>query len=174
LTNTKGHLKSLERSEAWLLHPLTGRLTAAQWVHGFRSIAEEDRPGEPVRITAESVDQAAMETEYRSSPDAEAPAAGSSGDSGFEWVGEFLSGLENLIIQRKAEMPEGSYTTHLFTKGEDKIRKKAGEEAVELILARDDDELASETADLLYHIMVLYVERGLSLSRAFEVLRERH
>jgi len=71
-------------------------------------------------------------------------------------------------------MPEGSYTTHLFTKGPDKIRKKTGEEAVELILARTEDELLSEAADLIYHLMVLLETENLSIADVISVLHSRH
>ncbi|MFW5643852.1 MAG: phosphoribosyl-ATP diphosphatase, partial [Alkalispirochaeta sp.] len=69
---------------------------------------------------------------------------------------------------------EGSYTTHLFTKGPDKIRKKTGEEAVELILARSNEELLSEAADLIYHLMVLLEAEGLSITDVISVLHRRH
>jgi phosphoribosyl-ATP pyrophosphohydrolase len=71
-------------------------------------------------------------------------------------------------------MPEGSYTTHLFEKGEEKIRKKTGEEAVELLLAATDREIISESADLIYHLMVLLTERDLSIGQVIAELQGRH
>ncbi len=71
--------------------------------------------------------------------------------------GELLTRLEDTIRRRKMLMPEGSYTTHLFGSGEEKIRKKTGEEAVELLLAREEDRIVSEAADLIYHLLVLLV-----------------
>ncbi|TVQ38312.1 MAG: phosphoribosyl-ATP diphosphatase [Spirochaetaceae bacterium] len=70
-------------------------------------------------------------------------------------------------------MPEGSYTTHLFREGLDKIRKKTGEEAIELILARGDQEIISESADLLYHLTVLLQAAGLSIDAVLDRLRDR-
>lgn len=89
----------------------------------------------------------------------------------------FLFELEELIGKRKAEMPEGSYTTYLFTEGVDKILKKVGEEASEVIIAaknRDAQELKWESADLLYHLLVLLQEQELPLQEVLTVLKERH
>jgi phosphoribosyl-ATP pyrophosphohydrolase/phosphoribosyl-AMP cyclohydrolase len=77
--------------------------------------------------------------------------------------GPFIEQLQELIHQRKKEMPEGSYTTSLFEKGINKIAQKVGEEAVELVIeAKDqDDELfLNEAADLVYHLLVLLSARG--------------
>lgn len=89
----------------------------------------------------------------------------------------FLLKLEKIIKKRKKEMPEGSYTTKLFKKGVNKIAKKLGEEAVELVIeAKDDnDELfLNEAADLLYHLQVLLVQRKMNLEDVVEVLEKRH
>ncbi|MFD6438451.1 bifunctional phosphoribosyl-AMP cyclohydrolase/phosphoribosyl-ATP diphosphatase HisIE, partial [Peribacillus sp. NPDC060186] len=89
----------------------------------------------------------------------------------------FLTELEKLIEKRKAEMPEGSYTTYLFDKGVDKILKKVGEEAAEVIIAaknRDAEELSMESADLLYHLFVLLQEQELPFQAVLDVLKARH
>ena len=89
----------------------------------------------------------------------------------------FLKQLYALIEQRKELRPEGSYTTYLFNSGLDKILKKVGEEATETIVAAknvDRDRLISETADLVYHLLVLLVERGVTLEEINKELRERH
>ena len=85
--------------------------------------------------------------------------------------------LEELISQRKAEMPEGSYTTYLFEKGVDKILKKVGEEAAEVIIAaknNDSEELKWESADLLFHLLVLLNQQNVPLQDVLCVLEERH
>lgn len=82
---------------------------------------------------------------------------------------EFLRSLAQVIHKRHTDMPEGSYTTHLFQKGESKIRKKVGEEAVELVLASTPQDVIYEAADLIYHMMVMLENNGLSLG---DVLRE--
>lgn len=76
-----------------------------------------------------------------------------------------LAQLYELVLNRKNNPQVGSYTDYLFTKGLDKILKKIGEEATEVIVAAknpDKSELQYETADLLYHLMVLLVEQGVS------------
>jgi phosphoribosyl-ATP pyrophosphohydrolase/phosphoribosyl-AMP cyclohydrolase len=86
-----------------------------------------------------------------------------------------LHELYSVIEERKEKRPEGSYTTYLFNSGLDKILKKVGEEATETVIAakNDDGRLASETADLLYHLMVLMVERGVALGEISRELKER-
>lgn len=84
--------------------------------------------------------------------------------------------LEKTIRERERDMPEGAYTTYLFDKGVDKILKKVGEEAAEVIIAaknRDAEELKWEAADLLYHLMVLLQEQKLPLKKVLEVLNKR-
>lgn len=79
---------------------------------------------------------------------------------------QILEKLERIVQDRKKNMPEDSYTTSLFNKGIDKIAQKVGEEAVEVVIASknsDDTELIYETADLLYHLIVLLTERGIEL-----------
>ncbi|MGG6433359.1 bifunctional phosphoribosyl-AMP cyclohydrolase/phosphoribosyl-ATP diphosphatase HisIE [Anoxybacillus sp. D401a] len=88
-----------------------------------------------------------------------------------------LNVLESVIAEREAKRPEGSYTTYLFEKGIDKIAKKVGEEAAEVIIAaknRSKEELRWEVADLLYHLLVLLREQRVSLDDVLSVLAERH
>lgn len=88
-----------------------------------------------------------------------------------------LGGLMNLIEGRKTEKKEGSYTTYLFEKGIDKILKKVGEEATEVIIAGKADDKAEtvyEISDLAYHVMVLMVEMGISLEDIRDELASRH
>ncbi|WP_223592090.1 bifunctional phosphoribosyl-AMP cyclohydrolase/phosphoribosyl-ATP diphosphatase HisIE [Neobacillus bataviensis] len=90
---------------------------------------------------------------------------------------QILQTLEKVILEREQERPEGAYTTYLFEKGVDKILKKVGEEAAEVIIAaknRDHEELRWEAADLLYHLQVLLVEQGLPFREVLRTLEERH
>lgn len=90
---------------------------------------------------------------------------------------DIFNTLEKVIASREAEMPEGAYTTYLFTEGVDKILKKVGEEAAEVIIAsknRNHEELKWEAADLLFHLMVLLREQKLPLDEVLKVLEERH
>ena len=92
--------------------------------------------------------------------------------------GEFsMDGLYDLLIGRKKDMPEGSYTTYLFQKGLDKILKKVGEESTEVIVGaknQDKTETIYEIADLAYHVMVLMVEMGISVDDVRKELASRH
>jgi len=90
---------------------------------------------------------------------------------------QILAALEKVILDREKERPEGAYTTYLFEKGVDKILKKVGEEAAEVIIAaknRSHEELKWEAADLLYHLQVLLVEQNLPLKEVLKTLKERH
>jgi phosphoribosyl-ATP pyrophosphohydrolase/phosphoribosyl-AMP cyclohydrolase len=92
-------------------------------------------------------------------------------------IGVVLEELYAVVAGRRREMPAGSYTTYLFEQGLNKILKKVGEEAAETIIAaKDGDEkaLTAETSDLIYHLVVLMVERGLTLEAlAGELARRR-
>lgn len=89
----------------------------------------------------------------------------------------FLNELEELIISRKKEMPEDSYTTSLFKKGVDQIAQKVGEEAVETVIEAKNDKkkkFIGEVADLIFHLMVLLVEKGVPLKKIIKRLKRRH
>ncbi len=89
----------------------------------------------------------------------------------------FLTELERVIADRDENRPEGSYTTSLLDSGIKRIAQKVGEEGVETALAAaagDDDELLNESADLIYHLLVLLRSRKLELGTMVEVLKVRH
>lgn len=89
----------------------------------------------------------------------------------------FLTELQDFIIKRKEEMPEGSYTTSLFTKGINKIAQKVGEEALETVIEATNgtnDHLVYEASDLLYHLLVLLTEKGLRIEDVASELQKRH
>ena len=89
----------------------------------------------------------------------------------------FLAELERVVAQRDEKRPPGSYTTKLLESGVQRIAQKVGEEGVETALAAvagSDEELLNESADLLYHLLVLLHNRKLELGSVVEVLRSRH
>ncbi|QGG49020.1 bifunctional phosphoribosyl-AMP cyclohydrolase/phosphoribosyl-ATP diphosphatase HisIE [Heliorestis convoluta] len=91
-------------------------------------------------------------------------------------IGLVLTGLSQVIADRQKEMPEGSYTTYLFTKGQDKILKKIGEEAAEVIIASKNhanEEIIYESCDFLYHLLVLLREHNIELSDLAQELDKR-
>ena len=88
-----------------------------------------------------------------------------------------LESLYQLLLSRKAELPEGSYTTYLFQKGIDKILKKVGEECTEVIIAGKADDRAEtvyEIADLAYHVLVLMAQMGITVEDIRTELASRH
>ena len=91
-------------------------------------------------------------------------------------MSETFAKLHEVIEQRKAAPQEGSYTCYLFDKGLDKILKKCGEECTEMVIAaknHDNDELANEINDLLYHMVVLMVENGVTVDDIEKIMVER-
>jgi len=89
---------------------------------------------------------------------------------------ETIKGLYEVIINRRENPEEGSYTCYLFEKGLDKILKKCGEECAEMIIASkndDKDELIGEICDLVYHALVLMAQKGVSVDEVQAVLEQR-
>ncbi|MBD1388474.1 bifunctional phosphoribosyl-AMP cyclohydrolase/phosphoribosyl-ATP diphosphatase HisIE [Neiella sp. HB171785] len=89
----------------------------------------------------------------------------------------FIADLEAVIASRKGASADSSYTASLFAKGTKRIAQKVGEEGVETALAatvNDDEETLNESADLLYHLLVLLQHQGLSLAQVVDVLKARH
>lgn len=152
---------SRSRQELWLKGETSGN-----YQHIVNMIADCDRDALVVMVNKDG------------------PACHLGGDSCFEFpvYGEMPSdfsvkGLYKMLEGRKAEMPAGSYTTYLFEKGLDKILKKVGEESTEVIIAgkaEDKAETVYEIADLMYHVMVLMVELGISVDDVMTELASRH
>jgi len=89
----------------------------------------------------------------------------------------FLNALERVIAQRLADRPAGSYTARLHAEGPKRMAQKVGEEGLEVALAavaRSDPELIAESADLLYHLLLLLASRGLRLEHVVAELESRH
>lgn len=89
----------------------------------------------------------------------------------------FLQKLFELIKDRKEKLPEDSYTSKLFKKGENRIIQKVGEEAIETIIAaknNDKEEIINETSDLIYHLFVMLAEKDIELNEIAENLLSRH
>ncbi|WP_022727937.1 phosphoribosyl-ATP diphosphatase [Fodinicurvata sediminis] len=87
-----------------------------------------------------------------------------------------LDELYDVILERRNADPESSYTAKLFARGENKIAQKLGEEAVETVIAalkEDHAALASESADLLYHLLVLWAEKGIAPEEVWDKLEKR-
>jgi phosphoribosyl-ATP pyrophosphohydrolase len=89
---------------------------------------------------------------------------------------EIINKLYSLILERKKELPEGSYTTELFKRGEEEILKKVGEESIEVIVAssrKTKEDVVYEIADLLYHLLVLMAYSNILPTEVFSELERR-
>ena len=172
LMNSKAYQKSLENKVLWVVDPETGRILP----YNGKEL--------PVRLETAPFGYVAVSTVKNPVPEAGSPGSESPGLSAGGKTPEELTSpglsrepildrLSRVIAARRKEMPEGSYTTHLFRSGPDKIRKKLGEEAVEVILAGTDKEILSESADLIYHLLVLLESLDLSIAGVMKVLEER-
>lgn len=109
------------------------------------------------------------------------PACHTGSDTCFNEVNSdsisFLNHLTKTIEERKTSTPDESYTSSLFAKGVNKVAQKVGEEAVEVVIEAMDDNidlLKSESADLLFHLMVLLAHKNLTLADVVSVLEKRH
>jgi len=141
--------------------------------HASEEEQEQGRAQKPGPLQAE--EQGHLQTEGLGPEQAEAtPGQAQQRAAAQGRCGQVLERLEAIVEERRQTMPEGSYTTHLFASGPEKIRKKAGEEAVELILASTREQIVFEAADVLYHMCVLLVSEGISYGEVCGELQERH
>lgn len=163
---------SRSRSELWHKGATSGHI---QKVRSLRY----DCDGDTLLVTVEQTGPACHTGKYSCFYN----VAGVSGADGSEATSgpknrfEILEKLEATIAQRDAERPEGAYTTYLFEKGVDKILKKVGEEAGEVIIAaknRSHEELRYEASDLIFHLMVLLREQKLPLDDLLGELERRY
>lgn len=131
---------------------------------------------EPSGPTCHTGDPSCFDAARGEQPGAGGAAAGEA-DGSSPPTGTFVADLSEIVRRREVERPEGSYTTTLFESGVRRIAQKVGEEGVETALAavaEDDEALLGESADLVYHLLVLLRSRGLSLADVERVLRTRH
>lgn len=156
--DAKAFRKSLESGELWV------------WRQG-RVLPYAATRGQAVRVSeGDGWYEARLETEVgqagRTGPQsAPAPLQPSAGGP--------LHDLERIIRERRRTLPDDSYTSYLFREGVARIRKKLGEEAIEVITAASAAEVAGEAADLLYHLLVLLAAEEVSLDQVLEVLAAR-
>lgn len=174
LMNRKAFRKSKETGIPWLVHPATGRVLPWPGDPDILSLSEAPGRFELELPSGTSAQPYGTALPPDIDPDDRSQMSDSESDGNAQSRDDVLASLSLLIAQRHREMPEGSYTTHLFEKGLDKIRKKTGEEAVELILARDEKDVIYESADLVYHMLVLLEASDLSWPEVAEELARRH
>ncbi len=172
LSNEKGFKKSLERGHLWHIHKETGRLLPYSedsllnisehktWYEAILSIGKDHNDQHEQRDLFNS-DNEQNEIQNKFVPGAEVEDANT------------IAVLEQLVLERKLQLPRGSYTTHLFESGAEKIRKKTGEEAIELILASSRGEIIYEAADLIYHMLVLLASENILFAEVLVELGKR-
>ena len=163
LSNGKGFNKSLERGHLWHLHKETGRLLPYS-EDSLLNISEHSSWYEAILGIGSEHGSSHEQRDLFDSAENDIKIDGNTGTLGH---------LQNVLIERKREMPEGSYTTHLFRSGAEKIRKKTGEEAIELILASTRGEIIYEAADLIYHMLVLLISENISIDEVLAELGKR-
>lgn len=169
LMDEKGFSKSREQGQLWVSHPETGRILPFAGEGQFLKL--EKRRNHyyallPAGSSGEAYENLIEETDIEEHDALE----GSLKERG---TTEILVSLTGTIQKRHLEMPSGSYTTHLFEKGSAKIKKKCGEEAIELVLAETREDLVYESADLIYHMMVLLENEELSIMDVLAELKKR-
>jgi phosphoribosyl-ATP pyrophosphohydrolase len=169
--NRKGYTKSLEQGVLWVSHRDTDRILPSEKEAQLKVI--QDR-GSYFYAEVMISDDAAQKT---AAPEESAAGKKKKTSSRRKTVSasdlEIFTDLTALIAQRRKESPDGSYTTYLFQSGKNKIRKKTGEEAMELILARTKGEMIYEAADLLYHLLVLLEAERIGLPAVLQELKSR-
>jgi len=169
LMNKKSFSKSVETNKLWIVHPETSRVLP--WTGDPSYLTLEEKAGhyeaelpagsEAIGFTLNGDDE-----DVESHGNTKLKAAKDSDSM-------ILYKLAETIRKRKIDMPSGSYTTHLFEKGLEKIKKKIGEEAIELILAESKEDVVYESADLIYHLLVLLEEAGVDFHDLMVELERR-
>lgn len=174
--NAKSRAKTVEQGELWIVHSDTGRVLPYGYGRPDGRIQAHNDRWYSVRLTQIAA-PAAAETPAAAQPatpiDSDAAVAATASDRATR-LGNVLTALTATIAARRRDLPAGSYTTHLFEQGVSKIKKKTGEEAVELILAAADSEIVSEAADLIYHLLVLFAAQEIDFDRVLVELQRRH
>lgn len=176
LQNTKAFRKSLENNQLWVYQPEGGRVLPYDVEVGeLQELRDRATWYEAVVTVADTGPASVDEAKPADGPAANPEPAGAEARAITDSLHSeaVLERLAQVIAARRQDMPEGSYTSYLFREGEDKIRKKTGEEAVELILARETEDIRNEAADLIYHLLVLLEVCGIPLHDVTEVLRGR-
>jgi phosphoribosyl-ATP pyrophosphohydrolase len=172
--NRKAFRKSRETGVPWVVHPVGRRVLPWPGNPAMESLSEEAGRFE-LRLSARSERNPYGEGRPpESDPDDRTAMAASTAAAGGDTGQGVMERLVEIVSERRQTMPEGSYTTHLFSEGLEKIRKKTGEEAVELILAKEGDDVVFEAADLIYHLLVLLEASGRSWAEVQRELLRRH
>lgn len=176
-TNEKGYKKSIENQKIWVFHSETGRLLPYSGPGKTAEVLSfKDRTGWCEAVlrfhSGEVPDLAAhlhRKSLFKPSKKENVPLREKLGMA----EEDIIQTLADLIKERHIQLPKGSYTTHLFESGGEKIRKKMGEEAIELLLASERKDIIYEAADLIYHLLVFLKFEDIEWREILEELRKR-
>jgi phosphoribosyl-ATP pyrophosphohydrolase len=169
LMNKKSFSKSIESKKIWIVHPETGRVLPWAGDPAYISLSYNDgfySAELPAGSEIKGFELSEEGDDPESHENTQLNAAKQSDSN-------ILYKLAETIKKRKEKMPAGSYTTHLFEKGLEKIKKKVGEEAIELILAESKEDVVYESADLIYHLIVMLEEMGVEFHDLMVELERR-
>ena len=166
--NERAYVKTRESGSLWVTDADRARELPYRPPQGHTSRVAEVRRGDSwyaAALAGATVEPqaAGSAATTRERPPARAP----------ERAPDVLDALAAAIRERKGADPERSYTAYLFEQGAGKIRKKVGEEAIEVITAGTAEELVTESADLLYHLLALLEAQGVRLDQVYAELERR-
>ena len=166
LMNKRSYIKTRESRELWVTDASGNRDLPYRTQRGQSSQIARLQRGDSWYAAALTDDTSRDERiKYNSGPNSARPTGQDSNDA--------LTNLAATIRERKEANPDSSYTAYLFEQGMDKIRKKVGEEAIEVITAASAEDLVAESADLLYHLLALLEVQGVCLDQVYTELNRR-
>ena len=172
LSSGEAHYYSRSREELWRKGATSGN---TQKVVEVRLDCDEDALLYRVEPRGPSCHTGERSCFYRTVAGEEVGVVVEHEESKLEGLGEMVERLAGTIAQRHRDMPEESYTARLISRGTSRVAQKVGEEGVEVVIAAlEGEKLAEESADLIYHLLVLLEERGVGTTEVARILSDRH
>ena len=172
LSSGEAHYYSRSREELWRKGATSGNI---QKVVEVRLDCDEDALLYRVEPRGPACHTGERSCFYRTVAGEEVGVAVGREEGTSEGLGEMVERLAGTIAQRHRDMPEESYTARLISRGTSRVAQKVGEEGVEVVIAAlEGEKLAEESADLIYHLLVLLEERGVGTTEVARILSDRH
>ena len=172
LSSGEAHYYSRSREELWRKGATSGN---TQKVVEVRLDCDEDALLYRVEPRGPACHTGERSCFYRTVAGEEVGVVVEHEESKLEGLGEMVERLAGTIAQRHRDMPEESYTARLISRGTSRVAQKVGEEGVEVVIAAlEGEKLAEESADLIYHLLVLLEERGVGTTEVARILSDRH
>lgn len=172
LSSGEAHYYSRSREELWRKGATSGN---TQKVVEVRLDCDEDALLYRVEPRGPACHTGERSCFYRTVAGEEVGVAVGREEGASEGLGGMVERLAGTIAQRHRDMPEESYTARLISRGTSRVAQKVGEEGVEVVIAAlEGEKLAEESADLIYHLLVLLEERGVGTTEVARILSDRH